>query len=540
MELPPDPGRRSQEVGSPDALLDALRAHPEWDERRRDDALDELVARFPAERLVAAVRPRLRDLGGPDAESLLRLVEANATQELLRELAEALAIQPGLAPELAWQALALLDDAGLLEAFPELLERWDELNEALDEEGSLDELVEQLERDPDDAWLAVQGLEAVEPEVRAEIVAGLVRAPLGPGLIEFLRLLCFVPDDATRSAALDALAAREALDPRLEAAWSSIAAEHPDREVVARARLRLGRRDHRGGMEIAVFAGGDGGRPQLLRSLVTALDGSGQGSIVLSSSLGSSRVTAAFLCDVRQGICDVVGREAGDSPQADADFHELMPPPGIDALDAPGLALGLLAGSLLLCGPRTTADLRRWLEKTAGPDLAPGPLVAPLPGWDPQSLPFAEMPDRSEAVLSSCPSWVDDSDLTYELAEELLLRSGGAPPDPRRDTGAYRFLFERRLHGRLELFRRMLLWMASFWEAAGDEELGKSALALAWQLSDAQHAVPSHPFTVALTTRSLAAAQATLRLGADARRGKAENPGPTGRNLPRSELRGRE
>jgi hypothetical protein len=47
--------------------------------------------------------------------------------------------------------------------------------------------------------------------------------------------------------------------------------------------------------------------------------------------------------------------------------------------------------------------------------------------------------------------------------------------------------------------------------------LARSSLALAWQLSDPQHAVPSHPFTVALTTRSLVAAQDDIRSGRDPR-----------------------
>jgi hypothetical protein len=63
----------------------------------------------------------------------------------------------------------------------------------------------------------------------------------------------------------------------------------------------------------------------------------------------------------------------------------------------------------------------------------------------------------------------------------------------------------------------MLLWMASFWQASGDMNRGQSALALAVQLADEQHAVAGHPFTVALTTRSLAAAQAQLRAGRDPR-----------------------
>jgi hypothetical protein len=57
----------------------------------------------------------------------------------------------------------------------------------------------------------------------------------------------------------------------------------------------------------------------------------------------------------------------------------------------------------------------------------------------------------------------------------------------------------------------MLFWMSSFWQAADDEALGRSALALAWQLSEPQHSIPGHPFLVALTTRSLASAQAVLQ-----------------------------
>jgi len=56
----------------------------------------------------------------------------------------------------------------------------------------------------------------------------------------------------------------------------------------------------------------------------------------------------------------------------------------------------------------------------------------------------------------------------------------------------------------------MLYWMASFWQGADRPYLGQSALTLAEQLSDAQHAVPSHPFVVDLITRSLVAAQARV------------------------------
>src|SRR5262249_4300523 len=90
------------------------------------------------------------------------------------------------------------------------------------------------------------------------------------------------------------------------------------------------------------------------------------------------------------------------------------------------------------------------------------------------------------------------------------LREGDTTPDPVRDAGAYRYLFEHRLIGRLDLYARMLLWMGWVWNAAGRVELSRSAFALAGELSDEQHAVPSHPFTVSLTTRSRRAARAEL------------------------------
>ena len=90
-------------------------------------------------------------------------------------------------------------------------------------------------------------------------------------------------------------------------------------------------------------------------------------------------------------------------------------------------------------------------------------MPAGFPGSDPDALTPAETAGRALAVLDACPDWLDDSALTYELAEEILLREGDAAPDPRRDAGAYRFLFEHRLNGRLETYRRMLLWMSGFW-----------------------------------------------------------------------------
>src|SRR4051794_5506396 len=90
---------------SPGALLDAFRAHPEWDDRRRESQLSRLIQRHPPEELRAELRWRLRDLSGADGSPVLRLLQALATPELLDGLARALIDQPHLSPERAWEAL---------------------------------------------------------------------------------------------------------------------------------------------------------------------------------------------------------------------------------------------------------------------------------------------------------------------------------------------------------------------------------------------------------------------------------------------------
>jgi hypothetical protein len=518
---PPD-GASAPVSETPEALLDALREHPEWTARRRDELLDRLIEGFAPDRLIAAVRGRLRDLRGADSEAVLRIAEAYATPALLDELAAALAAQPNLAPERAWDALAVLDGAGLLGDYPELTDRWDELNEALDEDVTLAQLTEQLEGDRDAIALALDGLSAIEPEVRDAIVAGLARAPLGPGVLEFVRLLAFAHDPATRSAALDVLATHPASAPGLIAAWTSIADHHTDPEVVAFAQRRLAQER---AQERGTGTSQTRGQSRFLHSLVTDLDGAGCGCIVISARQGPARVTAAFACDMSRGIREVRGWKIHEAAGTDDDFDwsgsdGALPSPGwAEAFghevveDVPELSLGLLAGSLRLCGPDAPLAVRYWLEATVGPEFRPRPFPSPFPGWNPGLVAFEEMPERSRQVLEACPSWLDDSALTYELAEEIALRERGSAPDPRRDAGAYRYLFEHRLQGQLELYRRRLFWMALFWRAADAHELARSALALAWQLSDAQHVVPSHPFTVALATRSLTAAQERLRQG---------------------------
>jgi hypothetical protein len=508
MEQPSPAGEAESEPPTPEILLDALRQHPEWSASERVAQLDRLITGFPSARLLASIRARLGDLGGPDAEIMLRILEGYGSPDDLRALADALRNQPGLAADRAWEALALLADAGLLEEYRELSERWDELEEGLDEEATLAQLAEQLEEGPEEVALALEGLEAVEPEVRCAIVAGLARLPLGPGLIEFLRLLAFAHDLPTRSAALDVLAGHSVDEPGLEAVWNSIATDHPDPEISALARGKLG-------LVTAIVQGSLARTAARLdRTLVTDLDGAGRGAIVISSRRGPEPATAAFACDLSVGIRGVQGdRTAGGGTLHDDLEHWAERSGRAVVRDVPELAVGLLAGCLGLCGPETPLAVRYWIEATVGPDFRPRPFPAPFPGWDPSTIPFEEMSQRAREVFAACPEWRDESPLTSELAREITLRESGAPPDPQRDAGAYRYLFEHRLRDQLEQYRRRLFWMASFWEAAGQIELARSALALAWQLSDAQHVVPSHPFTVALTTLSLTAAQEHLRRG---------------------------
>ena len=495
------------------AALDNLRHQAEWSDRERDAALDRLIERFPIEDVNEAVRERLGDLSGPDGEILLRVVEANSGSSLARALAEALEDQLDLPADRLWSALDVLDGAGILGNYPLLQELWDELNDSLDEDGSIEELVEQIENDPDGIWLALQGLAAVEAEVRPQIIAGLASGKAGAGVIEFFRLLAYSDDPGTRSAALESLS-RLPSGSAVSSAWEDLSARHSEPEVRETAIRRLSEPETQLAVQkprsqsIAVSS------PRIQRSLVTAIDGRGRATIALASIRGQTRATAVFVCDIIDGVKEVHGDLTNDTAAAGAAIEAILEGLTDDVIeDTHPLALALLSGCLTMSGPKTPPALRFWVESTVGPDLGAVPFRADFPGWDPSELSFEEMPARAKEVLDRRPDWLDTSTLTYQLAEEICLRDGDSAPDPRRDAGAYRYLFEHRLADQLELYRRMLLWMAWFWRASGEEVLGRSALALASQLSDAQHVVPGHPFTVALTTRSLTVARERLRMG---------------------------
>jgi hypothetical protein len=255
-------------------------------------------------------------------------------------------------------------------------------------------------------------------------------------------------------------------------------------------------------------------RPKLVRCLVTHVDGMGRGSIGISVIQGLERRTAAFLCDVRSGFCDALGEIEDESATAGALLDELAEEAGPGcAHDVPELAVKLLAGHLTISENVIPARVRDWLGLIFGPGLRADELPPTIAGINPSSIPAAQMPARVEAMLDECPSWLDLSPLTFQLAEEIRLRAGN--PNARRDAGVYRYLFEHHLIDRLELYRRMLLWMAWLWNCTGLSDLATSALQCASELSNEQYAVPSHPFTVELTTRSLIAAQRLSENGAE-------------------------
>jgi hypothetical protein len=378
-------------------------------------------------------------------------------------------------------------------------------------ESWLSEIADQLESNPQECWQAFESLQSVEPTLRLSIIDELSGLGSRPGAEVLLRLLSSARDPATRAAARSAL---ERMDGK---AREALRFAPPTASAVDRAALGDWR-DHHDERSLVVPAHAQRVAPRLTRCLVTPVDGQGRGSIVVSVNQRDQRRTAAFLCDVRLGICDVVGEVEPESPGAGGLIDALdQQPDGDCARDIPELALGLLAGSLMLCKPTVAPSVRDWLLGTLGPGFQPAGFPATIPGLDPSSLAQAEMPARAVAVLDACPSWLDSSALTFELAEEIWLRERRTTADPDRDAGAYRFLFEHRLIHCLELYQRMLLWMAWLWKFLDELDLSRSALALGYQLSDEQYAVPSHPFTVELTTRSLEAAQRLLRTAADPR-----------------------
>lgn len=490
-----------------------------------ETAWDELLSRFDRKELVVLAAAEFADLRGESADFAIDLAARLGDDGLLGRLARSLEESPGPPLDRAWSALEVLEGTGLIERSEGLIQLRDDLIEAVDgDDATIEALIEHLDEQPDEVWVALQGFSAIEPEIQVELISDLGDvAPLSPGLAEFLRLLAHSGPPEVRTAAVDALArwpSSRDEDPDRDRAWSDLAANHGDPDVVERARRVLGVRGDAG--EIATSRPS---QPQVVSGLVTAMDGEGLAYVaLLVRDPGRGVWTAAsFACDAMTGVLEAAGQAGPGLEAADALLDEFRSSTERDVADeVPALASGLLGGSLLLV-PLAEPVVRFWLERVLGPGFRPRPFAGLEggPSRDPSLVPFEEMPRRAAMVLDACPDWIDRSDRAMDLARELLLRHGPVAPQPSRDAGAYRFFYEKRLIDRLELYRRMLGWMGWFWHAAGSSELADSAFALAWQLGDPQHAVPSHPFAVELTTRSLIAAQRSLLAGGDDRPGKS-------------------
>ncbi len=385
--------------------------------------------------------------------------------------------------------------------------------------GWIGDIVAQLENDPGECWLAMESLAAIDEDMRRAIIAELSEHRAQAGVRTLLQLLSAASDTGTRSAARLALPEVEGTSPAgfalgLEAirGGSSLSgdATAPTSSVRPGAELKQSQRS-----ETSTLAGLG---IRIVRGLVTSVDGNGRATIVVSSSQVGQRRTAAFLCDVQKGILDVVGDVEPETPNAGRLVEEWISQTAGDCTcDVPELAVRLLGGCLLLCRTEVPGPIQDWLDGILGPGFQPSGLAGIVPDVDASRMPESEMAAHAHIVLDACPSWLDRSALTFELAEEICLREGLSTPDPYRDIGAFRYLFEHLLIHRLEMYRRMLLWMAWVWQGSGRSELSRSAFVLACQLSDEQYEVPSHPFTIALSTRSLEAAQDLLQTDADPR-----------------------
>ncbi len=478
---PADPAR-----GTAETLLDQIRERPESDDEGREALLRDLVARAPAATIREALRGRLHEVGRPHGAVLLELLESLGDLALLDELAAALEREPGWPADRTWEALTLLEAAGALEDRPRLAELHEELAELLEAgDATMEELASQIEGEPDGVVLALEGLAEVEPALRAEIIGGFASQPVGPGMLEFLRLLASHPEPRTRESAREVLETLAASHPLAALAWQEVLAPGANRALAQTA------------CEGAETGLATASVPSVV---VGDVDGEGRALIAFASREGTGWTAAVFTCEVSGGVVAVSGLHADD--RADA-LAVLGTVPGVSSEGRPevvGLARELLAGSLLLSGPDAPTALWYWVERAAGKDIRPKPLPAPV--LDLGTVPSDELRHASAAVLDALPSWRDRSPLARDLARELQQRArDGGPLD---DPAARRLLFERRLRDRVPLLQGMLIWQALVWRVAGQEALARSARMILGSLLGPEQVLPTHPFLDAYSRRTLA------------------------------------
>ena len=267
------------------------------------------------------------------------------------------------------------------------------------EKSWLGEIADQLESDPQECWQALESLATVEPDLRLSIIDELSGLGARPAP---RRCFACCRRHATR---------RHALRPaRPSSEWMATAGLPLPLASVPPSTLEnqetgSGRCDAAGERSLLLPVVPDRSRPRLVRCLVTPLDGLGRGSLVVSVNQADQRRTAAFLCDVRLGIRDVVGEVEPESPRAGGLIDALDQQPEAGCVrDVPELALGLLAGSLMLCWHgRRPAGARLARTVRSGPGFSRRASPRQFPAWTLASVPQAEMPGRAAGRARGMP-----------------------------------------------------------------------------------------------------------------------------------------
>ena len=450
-----------------DAILDAVLRNDILDESAFEQLLDHLIGKFSAERLSNAIAPRLVEMNGRYGELLLALVEGLAREELFDALADAVAGREDLAPDLAFMSLEILEGTGRIEARPALIELREELDSELESGLPIASLIEQIEDDPDSIALAVEAFSHIEPELRLAIIEELADETDWKSVRLLLEALAREPDDTTRTAALAALEARST-----ELAPSQ---PQPDDQL-----------SHR-----------------ILASAIGPIDGLGIGEVAILVEHDQGFTISKFICDVRRGILRADSIAEKDSDRAEKFFEDEVARLGnAPTTAAHEAAASLVLGSALLLKKELPAATRKALIATFGPDFTLRPVFADLSQPSKGTGSSDDLSHAIRLVLDAHPQWLDRSELTRRLALEMAIREGGFLPDPQQDPGPFRVLFEGRILGRIELYRRMLLWTALSVSLSRLAE-GRAALRLAAELTDPQNAVPGHPFLLELMRRSL-------------------------------------
>lgn len=380
----------------------------------------------------------------------------------------------------------------------------------MNEDNGLKELSILLDESPASIALALEGLDAIDPVVRSSLIRALAPEASGACWTELLRLLAHAPDALTQEVSLESLARLDQGLPEVIDAWLSLAVEHPSAAIRSRALKALASGRPAEAPETFHRA------PGIVSGWCTEVNHAGVGLVLVLAEHNGSQALVCWSCDVSSGIRLI----AGTIDPAENELREyqgnLAASAGpLGVVEDAGLAVRLLAAGLAAARVPCALAARFWIERTLGRRFIPAPLAVIIADIDLAGVTHEELVVGSARVLEQLPGWLDRSELTFEIAREIALRSQGSEkaPDPTRDSGAYRYLFEHLLIHRVEIEVRKLLWMSLFWKARGCDELSRWSAILARRLSDPQHVVPSHPYLAELSTRSLAAA---MRAPADA------------------------